>query len=253
MIFVLFWSFLGAYIIVGNFLKYIPQPYINEVYPNYVAGWYADLIIISMSSIGVSIAYILYFQTGTLPYLFRYSKLTPSSYLASMYLGLISSSLIIELLLTLSVFLMFSNNGVGVIVAPANIPYILLSLILAGLFMISFSLFLVLLSLRLGGIRLQYFINFIPLVLGYLFFSMFTFSEYPEILDYISPYLSLMLLFYYSYNGNIPPINIQSTQHIGSFELVIFSILLWSFALILVDIYLMRKLYYRSIEEGRIY
>ncbi|WP_278465678.1 hypothetical protein [Saccharolobus islandicus] len=49
---------------------------------------------------------------------------------------------------------------------------------------------------------MQNLISFIPLILGFIFYSLFTSSEYPNILDYTSLYLSMMLLLYYGYTGN---------------------------------------------------
>ncbi|QXJ29093.1 hypothetical protein J5U23_01962 [Saccharolobus shibatae B12] len=250
-LYIVFWGIIGAYIMAPGFLKEIPFTNEKIIYQNYVAVWYSDLVILSLSALAVSIAFILFYQTGTLPYLLRYSKLKASTYVLSIYLGFLVVGLIIELLMTAVIPFMFSNNGTGIITYPSEIPTLIPILILGSLFFISFSTFLAIITIKFKGMRMQNLISFIPLILGFIFYSLFTFSEYPNILDYTSPYLSMMLLLYYGYTGNIPPINFQNAQERVSVDALILSSVLWTLIITIIDIIMIRRIYFTNIEESR--
>ncbi|WP_238699160.1 hypothetical protein [Saccharolobus sp. E5-1-F] len=181
----------------------------------------------------------------------RYSKLKASTYIFSFYLGFLVIGLIIELLMTIVIPYMFSNNGIGITTLPSQIPILIPIIILGSLFFISFSTLLVLITIKFKGMRIQNLISFIPLILGFIFYSLLTFSEYPSSLDYISPYLSIMLLLYYGYTGNIPPINFQNTQESVSLETIILSSILWTLVITIIDVIIIRRIYYTNIEESR--
>lgn len=233
-----------------GFIKQIEPTYIKTIYPNYVAAWYSDLVILSLSSLAVSVSYAIFYQTGTLPYLLRYSKLRADTYIISLYLGFLVVGLVIVLLMTAVIPFMFSNNGIGIITYPSQIHILIPISVLGSLFFISLSTLLTLITIKLKGMRMQNLISFIPLILGYIFYSLFTFSEYPSILDYTSPYLTIVLLLYYGYTGNVPPISVQSQQTV-SLEGVIISSVLWTLILTIIDIILMKRIYYTNIEESR--
>ena len=250
-LFILFWGFIGAYIFAPSFAKEIPSEYLNTSYQSYTAAYYADLIILSLSSIAVSISFMIFYQTGTLPYLLRYSKIKISSYLISIYSGIMIAVLIIGLLITFSISIMFSNNGLGISTYPSK-PYIIIPVIVLGtLFFTSFSIFLVLIQVKLGTMKLQNLFGYIPLILGFLFYSLYTFStNYPQILDYISPYLLIILLLYYGYSGGIPPVNIQNSDTVSLSTVVLLS-LVWTIAFTVIDMMLLRKIQFVDVEEAR--
>ncbi|WP_338598460.1 hypothetical protein V6M85_07565 [Sulfolobus tengchongensis] len=250
-LYILFWGSIGAYLMAPSFIKQIPTAYISKVYQSYVASWYADLVTLSLSALAVSVAFMLFYQTGTLPYLFRYSRLKESTYIVSVYSGTLIAGLAIELSLTGLISVIFSNNGIGITIYPHEFYILIPFILLANLFFISLSTFLVLLTIKFNGMRVQNLISFTPLVLGFLFYSLFTFSEYPKTLDYTSPYLSLILLLYYGYSGNTPPANLQNPQSSASLELVIISSILWVLILTLANIILIRRIYFTNIEESK--
>ena len=185
----------------------------------------------------------------------RYSKLKTSSYFTSMYSGNLIASFVLELLLTTVSALMFSHNGVGITVTPSKIGILILTIILASLFFASFSTFLVLLIIKLHAFRLQNLFNFIPLILGYLAFAIFTFTTInSSTIYYFNPYITIEILVYYGYFGGFEFAN--TTGHLItlnlSSDLLVLSAIAWIVALNLINFILIRKIYYASIQEGRL-
>jgi len=255
-LFDLFWGVLGAYVEGPSFIKSLNLPSIakHSVYLQYTSVWYANLVIMSLSAIATGIAFILYYQTGTLPYLIRYSKLKTSTYFTSMYSGSLIASIILELLITATTVLMFSNS-VGISVTPSNIGIIMLTIILGSIFFISFSTFLNLLIIKLHAYRLQNLFNFIPLILGYLAFAMFTYVTLTSPAVYYSdPYMAIAILLYDGYYGSFKFFNatgVETTLNL-SLALLSLSIMAWTAILNVINYILVRKMYYVSLEEGRI-
>jgi hypothetical protein len=121
---------------------------------------------------------------------------------------------------------------------------------LGSLFFISFSTLLAILTIKFKEMRMQNLISFIPLILGFIFYSLFTSSEYPNILDYTSLYLSMMLLLYMDIL-EIPPINFQNARERVSLDAVILSSVLWTLIITIIDIIMIRRIYFTNIEESR--
>ena len=256
----LFWGIIGAYVQAPNFISKLPsslkQAGMEEtVYLRFTSVWYATLIILSLSAIAVGIASILYYQTGTLPYLIRYSKLGASTYFASLYLGNLVASFILEALLTISVVYMFSNNGIGISATPSKLEIIIPTILLSSIFFISFAVFLNLAVIKFNAYRFQNLFNYIPLVLGFLAFSIFTYMtiESPAVY-YSNPYMAIQILLYYGYSGSFEFSNatgVVTTLDLSPI-LLFLSIIAWIVILNVINFILLRKIYYLSIEEGRI-
>ena len=259
-LFVLFWGVIIAYLEAPSFisqLQHVSLAFKNTVYLQYTSVWNASLVILSLSTIAVGIAYILYFQTGALPYLIRYTKLKASTYFASLYSGNLIASLILELLLIAIITLMFSHNGVGIAVTPSNIGIMILAIILGSIFFISFSVFLNLLVIRLRAYKLLNLFNYIPLIIGTIVFALFAFAtitiKSPAIY-YSNPYTATLILLYYGYFGSFKLYTTAGTAislHL-SIGLLALSIVAWTIVLNLLNSVLVRKIQYVNIEEMRI-
>jgi len=253
-LFDLFWGVMGAYVIAPHVFSDVPPSEKPTAYLQYTSIWYADLVIMSLSAIAVSITMMLYYQTGTLPYLIRYSKLKTSTYFISMYSGSLIASLILELLITITTVLMFSNS-IGVAVTPSSIGIIMLTIILGSIFFISFSTFLNLIVIEFHAYRLQNFFNFLPLMLGFLAYAVFTFVVITSSAVYYSyPFLTIPTLLYYGYFGSFKFENVAGNEITLnlSLPLLSLSIIAWIVVLNVINYILVRKMYYVSLEEGRI-
>ncbi|ACP54374.1 hypothetical protein M1627_2926 [Sulfolobus islandicus M.16.27] len=133
---------------------------------------------------------------------------------------------------------------------PSEIPTLIPILILGSLFFISFSTLLAILTIKFKEMRMQNLISFIPLILGFIFYSLFTSSEYPNILDYTSLYLSMMLLLYYGYTENTTN-KLSECRERVSLDAVILSSVLWTLIITIIDIIMIRRIYFTNIEESR--
>jgi len=259
-LFVLFWGVIIAYLEAPSFisqLQHVSLAYKNTAYLQYTSVWYASLVILSLSTISTGIAYILTYQTGTLPYLIRYTKLKTSTYFTSLYSGNLIASLILELLLTAIITLMFSYNSVGITVTPSNIGILILTIILGSVFFISFSTFLNLLVIRLRAYKLINLFNYIPSIIGFIFFALFAFAtttiKSPAIY-YSNPYMATIILLYYGYLGSFKLYGAAGTVmslHL-SIGLLSLSIVAWTVILNVINSVLARKIQYVNIEEIRI-
>jgi len=250
-LFTLFWGVIGAYLMAPSFAKQIPPQFLKIAYQGYVGAWYADLVILSLASIATSITFVLLYQSGTLPYLIRYSKLKVSGYLTSIYLGTLAAAFIIELIMTAIVTLMFSNNGLGIQVQPLNVYFLVPLLIIGCVFFTSFSTFLALITVKLNLVRLNRAIAFLPLILGFLTFALFTYSTVSNsILYYTSPFSSLILLLYYAYTNSL---TLGLTEFSVDVNYLLLSLILWIVALSYINLLLSKRIYFISVEEERAY
>jgi len=259
-LFALFWGVIAAFVGAPSFISqlssfHLPSAIEHTEYLYYASGWYADLVILSLSAIATSVAVTLSYQTGTLPYLIRYSKLKTSTYFTSMYSGSLIASLILELLFTAIITLMFSYNGVGITVTPSNIGIIILAIILGSIFIISFATFLNLIMIKIHAYRLQNLFNYIPLIIGFLFYAIFAFAPPTKssMFYYSNPYMSGIVLLYKGYTGSFKLLfsaNNEVPIHL-SLGLLSLSIVAWVVALNVINLVLVRKISYANIEEGR--
>src|ERR1700730_12716635 len=85
--FMLFWLVLGGFV----FSRGIPST--PGALLAYTASWYGIIVTFSLSSLAISIAYTIYYASCSLVYAFKYTRLTPMSYVTT----LIGSSSVLRL------------------------------------------------------------------------------------------------------------------------------------------------------------
>lgn len=176
--------------------------------------------------------------------------------------SLLTSSVLVTIILggivTGVALVFFSTNDEGVTITIANIPLYILSIILSGIFNFSLSTFLVLVVIKYLGLRNETLVGFIPNILGYLAFSIYVFSNIKyTIIDYAYPYISLLTLAGTSIYGHRLSVSLGSVATVTNYvELqipyLILSITIWSVVLIIIDVLMLRKIYLRQLEEGRL-
>ncbi|MBP1357586.1 MAG: hypothetical protein JZD40_03755 [Sulfolobus sp.] len=109
-LFILFWGVVGAYLEKPNFGN-MPSSYIPLAYKFYVAAWMGTLIVMNIGTIADGLTNTIYYDSGSLPYLFKYSKLKSSHYMVSMMAGSIVVTMIFGAIVT-AVGLVFSPRMV---------------------------------------------------------------------------------------------------------------------------------------------
>jgi ABC-type Na+ efflux pump permease subunit len=134
----------------------------------YTAAWAGVIELLVLSSSSMTLTIILNYQTGGLPHLLRYSKLTPTYYIASLYSSnlILIMQIVYSLILIIAVYTTFSNHF-GINLYPKNVLSIVITLVISSLFFTSLSIFLNLIILR-STRKMQQLVDFIPLILGYV-------------------------------------------------------------------------------------
>ncbi|BCU66752.1 hypothetical protein HS7_01890 [Sulfolobales archaeon HS-7] len=258
--FTLFWVFMGAYVFstdIAYLNPSVPLQYYHETVYYYTAGWTGSIVLFSLGSFCTTLTSILYYQTGALSHLFRYSKLTPVYYLSSIYAGSVISSVVIGGLLTAITYMIFSNKF-GFNVYPKALMTLLLYIVLSSVFLVSFSMLLDIIVLRTSR-KMAGLINFIPLILAYVFGYGYLFINFDNTV-YFNPYTVIETLVISSYLGKPVPINyfayytatnVSTSSGLISLPLSILSLVVWTVVLTYISIVELRKLYYKPSQEGR--
>lgn len=236
------------WIVMGAFIDSASVPKSSAVY--YTASWYGIIALFSTSSFATSIAFMIYYQSGSLPYFMRFSKLTPKYYLFSLYFTMLVTTIIVSIIMGLGVISLFSYHF-GETIAPKNWGLFFLDAILAGVFYLPLSLLLEELTIVTTR-RLSNAISYIPVVLAYLFgFSYININL--GNLVYYSPFLSIQVLGVQSFFTRSIPLNFNDFKGPTlNVDYVIISAIGWSIVLSFASMLLFRRLYYKSLEEARI-
>ncbi|NON61471.1 hypothetical protein [Acidianus sp. RZ1] len=255
-----FWIFVGAYL-ESSSLNSVPTSIFKEAYYTYTTNWFMFAIIYSLSALATTVSNTITYQTGSLPFLFKFGKLTPRKYLASVYVGVEIVSLVIGLLMTAFTTILFSTNGKGVFVYPANIPITILAILLAGFFMTSLAFLLDIVVIKYLGLKNQNFVSFIPLILVFIFYFLYIYSTFKSAIpDYLSPFNALMLIAGIGFYGKALPVSMgqftagmETSVPSVSLTYLVASALIWGIVLSVIDTVLIKKITLRNINEGKIF
>jgi hypothetical protein len=243
--FMIFWLVLGAYTFAQGL------PHLQSALIAYTGSWYATIALYSLSSLAIGIAYSIYYASSSLAYGFRYTRLTPSSYVGT----LVGSSSILGILL--SAIMLVTTYGLfsakfGFNLAPSDPITAVLVSALAGVFMMTFAMLLVLIVVNYVGLQSINLVTFIPLILAFgLGFTQLT-TALPSTLLYVSPYNAIESLLYQAYSGN--PATVQLVNPASAtlqWPYLSASLLLWITAFFLADSFMLKRIKPRQAEEGR--
>lgn len=241
--FMLFWLVLGAY----SFAQGIPQVALR----GYTASWYGTIALYSLSSLAISVAYSIYFAGSSLVYSFKYTKLTPLSYIGT----LLGSSSVLGILL--SAIMLASTYGFytarfGLNLVPSDPLGAIAVSALAGVFMMTFAMLLVLIVVNYVGLRSINLVTFVPLILAFgLGFTSLT-NPLPSSFLYASPYNAIQALLYSAYSGSVAPVQLDNPASAALYwPYLLISLVAWIVLLLVVDSILLRRLKPRQLEEGR--
>lgn len=253
--FVIFWLAMGAYVFSSN----IPSNLPSNIYQAYASAWFGIATLISMSSISTSLTFSLAYQTGAIPYLLRYSKMRAISYVSAVLASGLITGLAYGIVLLILTDIMYSSHF-KVSLPPANIPLTIAFVLLSSLLYTAFSLFLQLIRVKYLGFApatIQI-VSFVPLLLGYLFGFSTLFLHLNKGIIYASPFSSAEFLLAKGYYGGVvylsplAELGEANSGEVFSVETGVISIIGWSILLLLISLVLFNKVYYRSIQEGRI-
>ncbi len=229
--FMIFWLVLGAY----SFAQGLPRQ--SNILVPYTASWYGTIALYSPSS--------------SLAYSFRYTKLSPLSYAGTLVGSSSVLGAILSVIMLVSTYGLFSTRF-SLRLTPSNPIEAILISALAGIFMMTLAMFLVLIAVNYVGLQNINLVTFVPLILAYGFgFSQLT-TPLPPALLYASPYNAIQSLLFQAYSGLAPPAQLDNaSSSLLQWQYLFASLIIWIIMLFLIDSYLLRKIRPRQVEEGR--
>jgi hypothetical protein len=244
-VFMLFWIVVGAFELSQNI------PNTLEAQTLTTSSWFGLISMFSLSSIAISIAYTVFHASSSLAYSFKYTKLTPKQYIAT----LVGSSSIVGLTLsalTLAVTYALFSIHFNASIAPSNPLGAIAVAALAGVFVMAFAVMLVLIAVNYVGLRSVTLLTFIPMMLAFALGDTQMYSTMPVEVIYASPYNSISSLLYAAYSGqNVYAQFYNAQTPMLQWPIMLASIVIWIVVLVAVDAYLLRKIKPKKAEEGR--
>lgn len=193
LLFIIFWLFLGAFVESSR----VPP----NVALQYTAGQFALLVILSASSVGIGVSAIVYYLTGAIAHLIRYSKARGKDFLSGIMLSGLITGISYSLIILALTYVVFSYCF-GISLPPANILEIIVYVVLTSLFFTTFSTFLELFTVKYLGFNpgVNQIASFIPFILGYGFAFVGYYLNLGDI-AYASPFTEAEYLLAEGYYG----------------------------------------------------
>ncbi len=243
--FVVFWLFMGVFVFASDYS--IPKNMLHE----YAGVWFALDSIISVSAIGVTMSYSIYFSSNSLAYLFRNSKMSPLRYyletMASAGVAFVILGSILMLITGIFFYIKFH-----IFELPNLIAYSIVLFFISGIIFYSMAATLVIVFNNWLGLRNINFISFISLFLGMGFGYTALYSKLPSNIMYGNFITPLEYLYVYSFDSKTPTsVLVNPYSEPIKLNLAILSIFIWTIILMLLAIFTIKNIKGSYIEEAR--
>jgi len=243
--FVGFWLFMGVFVFTSDYN--IPKSMIHS----YAGVWFALDSVISVSSIGVTMAYTIYYSSNSVAYLFKNSKLTPLRYYVDSILSSGIAFVILGLVLT-GLTCLFFFIKFHTIIIPSLFIYSVALFFVSGIIFYSLSSILVILFNNWLGLKNINFISFISLFIGMGFGYTIIYSQIPVTLLYGNFVTPLEYLYVYSFDAQIPTeVLANPYSKFINLDYTVISVIIWITILIIASIISIKNIRGSNIEEAR--
>jgi hypothetical protein len=243
--FMAFWFVLGAYV----FSVGLPANRPSEV--SYTAAWFAIIALFSLTIVAMSIATSVTYGTGALAFSFRYTRLTPVSFTVSLLVASAAVGLLFAFVMAGLVSGLFSAHF-GTLIGPANLAGLVGVSLLSGAFMMGLGTTLVLVVVNYIGLRSMSFVEFVPLVLSYIFGFAQLYVALPAFALYLSPWNDMESLLYQAYLGRPATVTLATPGSAAlAWPLSVAGLAAWVLVLVVVGSALLRRIRTVSVQEGR--
>ncbi|MDG6991435.1 MAG: hypothetical protein JRM99_08490 [Nitrososphaerota archaeon] len=243
--FMLFWLVLGAF----EFSQAVPRS--GDALLSFTSSWYGVIALYSLSSLAISIAYTIYYASSALAYGFRYTRLTPASYIGTLMGSSSALGVVLSAIMLVATYGLFSWRF-GTALVPSDPLGAVAVSAMGGVFMMGFAMLLVLVVVNYVGLRSINLVTFVPLILAFGLGYSQLLSSMPQWLLYSSPYNAIQSLLYLAYSGTPAPVEFTNpTAATLDWPYLVVSLVAWIAALLLADSVLLRRLRPRQVEEGR--
>jgi len=227
-------------------------PQVEEAIRTYSATAYGNLLMLSLSSAAITIASSLLYASKSIRYVTKYTRLSPSRFLIENLVSSLVALLVISGIMFVSVtFIFFAKFGY--ILIPVDPLGLLFGVFLSTLFIYVFSLFLNLLIIILRAPKSSAFMSFLPLILAFTAYAALWIDF--GYATYFSPFNCIISICYYFFSGKSPPTGnflMPGEKMLVNVSYAATSLTLWWVFLMIVDIYLLKKMRGVGIEEIRI-
>jgi len=245
-IFVEFWVFMWAYVFSVNI------PPVEEAIREFLSLAYGSLLTISLSAVSIGISQNLIYSSKSIRFVTKYTRLSPSKFLAE---NLASS---FTVLLIDSAIMFASTIGVfwhkfGMLILPKNAAGLAAATVLSAIFLYALTAFLSLMLVLLRAPKSASFITFIPLMLSFVAYSSLWMDF--QIFAYISPFNCILSLCYYFLSGKQPVTGAFFGSNRGNLmdiTLTTTSLSIWTAILCVLVIAMLRKMKGVGIDEIRL-
>jgi hypothetical protein len=243
--FMAFWFVLGAYV----FSSGLPLNRPSEV--AYTSAWFGVIALFSLTIVAMSIASSMTYGTEALAYSFRYTRLTPASYALSLMVSSAAVGILFSCVMAGLVSGLFSARF-GTLILPANLPGLIGVAVLSGAFMMGLGSVLVLVVVNYLGLRSMSFVEFVPLVLSYIFGFAQLFVALPALALYLSPWNDMESLLFQTYRGAPATVVLGAAGSPAlAWPLCVAGLLAWIALLVLLASFLLGRIRSVSVQEGR--
>ena len=243
--FIIFWLFMGVFIFTDNInLR-------GAEIENYASIWFSVDSTISVSAVGVTIAYVIYYSSTALAYLFRNSRLTPLRYYLETSTSVGLTFTIIGAVIMVATTALFYVKF-GIIVYPKLMYLSIILFFFSGMMFYSLSTILMVTFNNWLGLRNVNFVPFIPLFLGYGFGYTILYAQLPSWLTYSNFISPMEYLYIYAFLGNVPRLELISPNSPEvSLIYSTLSFVIWLFLFIVLSLGTIRLIKASYIEEAR--
>jgi len=246
------WAFAGGFmvlwLIVGALESTPSTPHTEQLT---TASWFSIIALFGLSFIATNIARTISHASSSLAYGFRFTKLSPKAYLAALTCCASVVGIILVILALGMTFGLFSASY-GASMAPSDPLSVIGVSALVGVFMMAFAVLVVLVATNYLGLRSVNLFIFLPLLIDTVLGNLQMNSTIPAAAVYVSPFNSIMSLLYQTYSGTPAYTQLfnSSTQPLEAGYLLL-SIVVWTVALLLIDMMLLKRVRSGQLEEGR--
>ena len=244
-VFMAFWFVLGAYVFSGGLPPGRPAAVA------YTSAWYAIIALFSLTTLSMGIATSISYGTSALAFGFRYTRLTPTRYALSLIVAAAAMGTLLGFVMAAIVSGLFSAHF-GTLILPANLPGIVGVSVLSGAFMMGLATILVLVVVNHLGLRSMSFVEFLPLILSYIFGFGQLFLALPEWFLYLSPWNDMESLLYQAFSGSPARVVLaNTTSPVLFWPISVGALIAWVVVLVGVASLLLRRIRSVSVQEGR--
>jgi len=243
--FMAFWFVLGAYV----FSVGLPSNRPSE--ESYTAAWFAIIALFSLTIIAMSIASSMTYGTDALAFSFRFTRLTPTSYVLSLMASSAAVGFLFSFVMAALVSGLFSAHF-GTAIWPSNLVGLVGVSLLSGAFMMGLGTVLVIVVVNYLTLRSLSFIEFVPLVLSYIFGFAQLYVALPPLVLYLSPWNDMESLLYQAYRGSPATVTLATSSSTALYwPYSVLGLVAWVVLLVLIASVLLGRIRSVSVQEGR--